>query len=119
MKYLFKTTATMKYYNNKKWWIDGDIIRNMYIDSENVNDALKKYQEAARDRYGVEISNNALKNKDAMYIDTAAGAVQTGYVITAKTGFFDDARYRYTDQYIDLWIDISIIKNAFMEDAAK
>ena len=26
MNYIFKTTTTMKEYNNKKWWIDGDII---------------------------------------------------------------------------------------------
>lgn len=25
-KYIFRTTATMKPYNNKNWWIDGDII---------------------------------------------------------------------------------------------
>lgn len=24
-KYIFRTTATMKPYNNKNWWIDGDI----------------------------------------------------------------------------------------------
>lgn len=26
MNYIFKTTATMKEYNNKKWYIDGDIV---------------------------------------------------------------------------------------------
>lgn len=26
--YLFETSATMKEYNNKNWWIDSGIIRN-------------------------------------------------------------------------------------------
>ena len=113
MTYLFRTNATMKHYNNKNWWIDGDIIRNMYIDAENVNEALKQYQETTRDRYGVEISNNALKCKDSMYIDTPNGAKQTGFVITAKTDFHDDNRYKRVTQYIDLWVSISIIQDAF------
>lgn len=113
MTYLFRTTATMKHYNNKNWWIDGDIIRNLYIDAENVNEALKQYQETTRDRYGVEISNNALKCKYPMYIDTPNGAKQTGFVITAKTDFRDDTRYKWVTQYIDLWVSISIIQDAF------
>ena len=24
--YIFKTTTTMKEYNNKKWWVDSDIV---------------------------------------------------------------------------------------------
>lgn len=115
MTYLLRTTATMKRHNNKKWWIDGDIIRNMYIDAENVNEALKEYQEATHERYGVEISNNALKNMDPMYIDTPNGAKQTGFVITAKTDFCDDSRYKWVTQYIDLWVSISIIQDAFGE----
>ena len=31
MNYIFKTTATMKEYNNKKWYIDGGIVSE-YID---------------------------------------------------------------------------------------
>ena len=113
MTYFFKTTATMKHYNNKNWWIDGDIIHDIYIDAENVNEALKEYQETTRDRYGVEISNNALKNKNPMYIDTPNGEKQTGFVITAKTDFRDDSRYIWVTQYIDLWVNISIIQDAF------
>lgn len=29
MNYIFKTTATMKEYNNKKWYIDGGIVSDM------------------------------------------------------------------------------------------
>lgn len=114
MTYLFRTTATMKPYNNKNWWIDADIIRNVYIEADNVNEALLFYQETARDRYGVNISNNAIKNKSPMYIDTASGEVkQKGYVITAQTDFRDDNRYKWVTHYIDLWVDISIIQSAF------
>ena len=31
MNYIFKTTATMKEYNNKKWYIDGGIVSDMRI----------------------------------------------------------------------------------------
>lgn len=39
MNYIFKTTATMKEYNNKKWWIDGDIISDMRINADSVENA--------------------------------------------------------------------------------
>lgn len=32
--YIFKTTTTMKEYNNKKWWIDPDSIREMRIQAK-------------------------------------------------------------------------------------
>lgn len=33
MNYIFKTTATMKEYNNKKWYIDGGIVSDMLIET--------------------------------------------------------------------------------------
>ena len=36
MNYIFKTTATMKEYNNKKWYIDGGIVSDMRIDADSV-----------------------------------------------------------------------------------
>lgn len=45
MNYIFKTTATMKEYNNKKWWIDGDIISDMRINADSVENALEIYRE--------------------------------------------------------------------------
>lgn len=44
MNYIFKTTATMKEYNNKKWWIDGDIISDMRINADSVENALEIYR---------------------------------------------------------------------------
>ena len=112
-KYLFKTSATMKEYNRQKWWIDSNIIRDITIAADSVEKALKEYQKFVKDRYYIDISDNAIKNKNNMYIDTETGTTQTGYVMTAKTDFEDRDNYRYTQQHIDLWVHISIIKNAF------
>lgn len=82
--YIFKTTATMKPHNNKKWWIDSGIVREIHITAE-----------------------NAIKNKSEMYIDTATGeSKQVGYVITGKTDFEDRDNYKWSTQYIDLWVTI-------------
>ena len=113
MKYLFQTSATMKEYNNKKWWIDSDIIKDITINAESLNYALLKYQEFCDERHGVSISANAIKNKEPIYIDTETGAEQCGYILTAKTDFCDDNNYKWTAQYIDLWINISIVQNPF------
>lgn len=36
MIYQFKTTATMKPYNNKKWWIDDGIIREITVNADTI-----------------------------------------------------------------------------------
>ena len=43
MNYIFKTTATMKEYNNKKWYIDSGIVSDMRIDADSVVYARKKH----------------------------------------------------------------------------
>jgi regulatory protein YycH of two-component signal transduction system YycFG len=106
-KYLFKTTTTMKEYNAKKWWIDRDYIPQTTIEAENLKDALTKYREFT-EKHCVSISDNALKTKAAMYIDTTEGVKQCGYVITGKTDFDNDHK-GWTTQYIDLWVNISEI----------
>lgn len=37
MNYIFKTTATMKEYNNKKWYIDGGIVSDMRINANSID----------------------------------------------------------------------------------
>lgn len=109
-KYLFKTTATMKEYNNKKWWIDSNIVSDKYINAENLNEALEKYKNLVEKKDYITISNNAIKNKNPMYVDTTDGNTkQVGYVITAKTEFQDD-NYKWSTQYIDLWVSILTIE---------
>lgn len=112
-KFLFKTTATMKEYNSKKWWIDSNIISDLILSAETVEEAIKEYQNIVKDKYYIDISDNAIKNKNNMYVDTADGAIQTGYVITAKCDFEDIDNYKTIQQYIDLWINISIVYNPF------
>ncbi len=105
--YLFKTTATMKDKDRGKWWIDGNIINDKYVHAETIQDALKQYADIVDDY--VSISNNAIKNKQPMYIDTKDGKTQqVGYVITGKTPF-DNGHGKWIEKYIDLWIDISIL----------
>lgn len=116
-KFLFETTATMKPYNNKKWWIDSGIVRNIAIVAEDVNAALKAYCETVKNQYCIDISNNALKNKSPMYKDDKSGnATQCGYVLTAKTDFDNDSR-GWVTQYMELWVTIAIVVNPFEEDA--
>lgn len=115
MLYLFETTATMKEYNRCKWWIDGGIIRNITINADSITSAIKQYQTVVNDKYGVNISNNAITTKSPMYIDTETGDTkQVGYVITASTDF-NNNHQGWVKQYIDLWVNISIIINPFGE----
>lgn len=106
--YIFKTTATMKEYNNQKWWIDSGIVRDITIHAATIPEALEQYREQVKEKYYIEISKNALKTKNNMYVDENGVAVQVGYVITGKTELQDDF-YRWNAQYIDLWVTILTI----------
>ena len=106
MKFIFKTSATMKEYNGDKWWIDEGIIREKIITADSTAEAIDKYVKLVeRDDYTT-ITKNAIKNKKAMYIDNESGeAEQCGYVITASQ-YFQDEDGKLSKQYIELWITI-------------
>lgn len=107
MNYIFKTTATMKEYNNKKWYIDGGIVSDMRINADSVENALEIYREQVEEKHYINISKNAIKNKSEMFADLSDGSVkQVGYVITGKTEFDRGDYSGYSTQYIDLWITI-------------
>lgn len=110
-KYMFRTTATMKKYNSRQWYITPDIIRTKYIDAENMREALDKYARNVSSKDYIDISKTALRNKDPMYIDTTEGPRQIGYVITGKTEMQRED-CTWTTQYIDLWISVDIITPA-------
>lgn len=115
MNYLFTTSATMKPYNSKNYWIDPKIVNDMIIDADNIETALIKYADAIQNKYCISISQNALKSKEPMFIDTTyKESIQIGYVITGKMDFESDY-YKWSAQYINLWITISIIINPFEE----
>ena len=106
-EFIFKTTATMKEYNHKKWWIDSGIIPDMRINANSVKNALEIYRERVEEKHYITISRNAIKNKSEMFVDTPNGnAKQVGYVITGKTEFDKGDYTGYSTQYIDLWVTI-------------
>lgn len=113
--YNFETRATMKYYNARKWWIDENIITREQISADNLNDALIEFVKRVNEAHDVRISKNALKNKSPMWRDTDDGAEQVGYVITAKSEFYNDATRKSSMQNIELWTKIEIIKSPFAE----
>ena len=107
MNYIFQTTATMKEYNNKNWFIDAGIILDMSINADSVENALEIYRERVEEKHGITISRNAIKNKSEMFVDLSDGsAKQVGYVITGKTEFDKGDYTGYITQYINLWVTI-------------
>ena len=107
MNYIFETTATMKEYNNKKWWIDAGIISDMRITADSVENALEIYREQVEEKHYINISRNSMKNKSEMFVDLPDGSPkQVGYVITGKTEFEKGDYTGYSTQYIDLWVTI-------------
>ena len=113
-KFLFRTQTTMKEHNQKKWWIDSRYIGEKHIEADTVEEALVKYRELVKEKEYVVVSDNALKNKQPMFIDKADGqAMQIGYVITGQTEMMDDSN-RITKQYVDLWVEIiTIVETEF------
>lgn len=108
--YRFETTTTMKPHNCKKWWIDRDIIRPVKVEADDLETALLFWRDKVQERDYIQISNNALKNRNPMYIDGKNGeAVQVGYVVTGKTEFDKGDYTGYSTQYIDLWVNIQIV----------
>ena len=103
MRYRFQTTCTMKPYNNKKYWIDGNYVRQTVVPARDLKSALKIYCDKLEKKYYISISKTALKNKEPMYRDGLSGPEQVGYVITGKTDIEDSA------QYIDLWVEITTV----------
>ena len=115
--YMFRTTATMKPYNAKQWWITPDIIRTKYIEAENTREALQTYAEEVRERDYITISANALHHPAPMYIDTKEGTPrQVGYVITASTEMQRD-NGSWSTQFIDLWISVDKLESVDFEEA--
>lgn len=108
MKYLFNTVTTMKPYNRDKYWIDRNYVTDKTILAADLQEALRIYREKVNDDMCIEISRNALKEKQPMYRDRKSGeSVQVGYVITGKTEIqTDDYRNPWSTQYVDLWVEI-------------
>lgn len=115
MTFIFKTTTTMKEYNARKWWIDSGIVREIQITADNLPAALEQYREIVEEKHYISISAHAIKNRNPMYIDTPDGSKQIGFVITGKTDFEDRENYKWSAQYIDLWVTVLTVINTIFE----
>ena len=115
MTFIFKTTTTMKEYNARKWWIDSGIVREIQITADNLPAALEQYREIVAEKHYISISAHAIKNRNPMYIDTPDGEKQIGFVITGKTDFEDRENYKWSAQYIDLWITVLTVIDTIFE----
>ena len=116
-QYMFRTTATMKEYNRRQWYIDPDIIRTKYITADTLREALQAYADSARKNDYITISANALHHPAPMYVDTKEGTPrQVGYVITGKTEMQRDDG-TWTTQYIDLWVSVDKLESVDFEEA--
>lgn len=115
--FIFDTTTTMKDYNRSKWWIDSDVVPSMHIKADDLKTALKVYQSKVDDMACITISDNALKTKNPMYVDTIDGNTkQVGFVITGSADFQDERNYKWSKQYVDLWVTVeTVIETDFEE----
>ena len=118
MEYIIKTDTCMKPYNSKKWWIMRDYIKQITVEAGSADEALEKWREEVVNDYCVEITRNGMKHKQPMYRDRKDGsAKQVGWVITGRSEFMDDEKYRWSKQYIDLWVEIiTVVDTDFGED---
>ena len=114
MTFVFETSATMKPYNSKKWWIDSDIIPRMKIDAPTLKEAIKIYAGRCEDKYYITISKTAIRTASPIYYDGEDGQPhECGRCFTASTEFEDDERMEWVKQYIELWANIYIVSSAF------
>lgn len=118
MLYRFETTATMKEYNSSKWCIDSGIVRPVEVEADDLKTALEEWRETVIDRDDIQVSNNAIRKKSPMYIDTAAGPKQVGFVITGKTEFDEGDYGGWITQYINLWVSVRRIETIDEWEAA-
>lgn len=117
--YLVKPCCTMKEYNRDKWFIMSDIMKEREIAADSVNECLALFRELAYNESYITISKSAIKNKRPMYIDTAAGVKQVGFVLTGLTEFEDRDNRKYSKQYIDIWLTIQLVHNPFDTEGSR
>lgn len=108
--FIFKTTTTVK---NPKYWILSDIISEFKIDTNDLTTAIEEFRNFA-EKQDISITNNAIKCKSPMYIDTLNGTKQVGYTFNASTDIYDDDTQRFTKQRLALWVEIlTVIPTVF------
>ena len=92
MRFIFKTSTTMKDYNSNKWWIDEGIIGEKIITADSTAEALDKYVKSVESDDYTTITKNAIKNKEAMYIDNESGNRNDRTIIYCEYNWTRDGR---------------------------
>lgn len=100
---------------DKNYYHDSRFIETVYIESTNMDTALKGFLKILEEEYYINVSDNALKNKKNMYI---GDCVQVGYVITTST-YMENGDGRQVKKYMDLWLNIKTIDNPFINEEVK
>ena len=108
-KFLFTTVTTIK---DNNYWIDSDFCKSETIQANNVEEALDIYLNNRKDNDYINISKNAIKNKQPMYIDDD---IQCGYVIVGST-LVENKEGNWVKKYIELWIEIKEVINPFIKE---
>ena len=111
--YQFETSVVP---TTKDFWIDAD--ETYTIEANNLNEALDRFYEEVEMNHYIDISKNAMKTKQPMYIDDKEGnAIQVGYVIKGSTEVdFSDYGSDYRKKYVDIWTTITEINNVNFVD---
>lgn len=109
MLYNFKTAITLKESDIGKWWLDGELVKTIELNAEDLWGALNKYREIVNDTTSVCISKNAIKKREGCYVDDKDGKPkQVGYVVTGST-YFERNNGDCIKKFIDLWVEIRVI----------
>lgn len=110
MFYSFDTTTTVKEKDRGKWWCDRDLVKIIELKANNLCEALEKYRQIVNDGTGIQISKNAIQQKENMYSDSRSFGKnhQVGYVLTGST-YFENNNGDMIKKFVDLWIEIRTI----------
>lgn len=102
--YLFSPDIIM---NTSGYWIDRDFIKSQKISSLYVNGAIESFRGICKDN-GIDISDNAVKTKQPIMVDTKDGkSVQVGFIFKASTETYNDLKRKYVKFRLEIWVEIS------------
>ena len=111
--YQFKTSVVP---TTDDFWIDAD---NTYtIEAETLEEALERFYEDLEGGNFINVSNNARKKKEPMYVDDKEGNQrQIGYVIKGSTEVeFGNYLGDFRKKYVDIWTTIKKLESVDFVD---
>ena len=111
--YQFKTSVVP---TTDDFWIDAD---NTYtIEAETLEEALERFYEDLEGENFINVSNNARKKKEPMYVDDKeCNQRQIGYVIKGSTEVeFGNYLGDFRKKYVDIWTTIKKLESVDFVD---